>query len=292
MERIDMMIKKWTWVWMGIGILALLFTACDLGTDRYERRMSQRWDIQQLGSFPIPTTLQAKTLNGSIVVRGFEGNHIQIDTRTVVQGFGAKETKEFGDNLQVQFTNANGVLTFWVDDRTPHFITNIGVSLEILVPNQWLKDLYLTTSNGPITIENLRADFDIRTSNGGVTLRNTEGLIQVQTSNGRVTMDRVHLSEGSSTIRSSNGQISFQGELPSNGLLDWRTSNARVTIDVPRDSAFYGDIRTSNGSIQITDLQHVDHVFSRTEFRGSINGGGNLQLRIVSSNGDIALRGR
>lgn len=285
--------KRFRHLWKVLGLIFVVSVVahCNLGMDRYEGRHTQIWDIHDLAPVMTDNAMRISTQNGSVNVTGYDGDHIRIDARKVIQGNGYNDVKAFGESLTIQFEHRQGVWHFWVDTEKPNFVTSIGLSMDIRVPKAWINDLKIGTSNGTVTVDNLDAILDIQSSNGGVTVRDTTSRLEIQTSNGRVSMDRVRLIDGHSTIRTSNGQISFTGHFPESGILDWRTSNGRITVDIPKETSMSAEMKTSNGTIQLPNLIFRSQQMTATHFKGAVNEGGPLLFTIVTSNGDITLRG-
>lgn len=285
--------KRFRHLWnvLGLIIVVCLCAHCELGLDRFEGKHTQTWDVNDLTPLIAGSAMRISTQNGSVNVMGYDGDQIRIEARKVIQGNGYNDVKAFGEALIIQFENRNGAWYFWIDTEKPGFVTSIGVSMDVRVPKAWINELKIGTSNGTVTVDNLDALLNIQSSNGGVTVRNTTSRVEVQTSNGRVSMDRVRLIDGHSIIRTSNGHISFTGNFPENGILNWRTSNARITVDIPKETSMNAEMNTSNGTIQLPNLTFHSQQMTATQFKGAVNQGGPLLLTLVTSNGDITLRG-
>jgi hypothetical protein len=102
----------------------------------------------------------------------------------------------------------------------------------------------LATTNGEISIADSTGNFDLNTTESEVTVQNVDGNVNVVTTNAHVWFEGV-IKEGSSSISTTNGDISARLENGSDVLISANTHNGDVTVnggieDVTKD----GDVAT------------------------------------------------
>jgi DUF4097 and DUF4098 domain-containing protein YvlB len=66
------------------------------------------------------------------------------------------------------------------------------------------------------------------------------------------------------------------------------TTNGRITVALPRTIAARVDAGTVNGSIS-SDLPVLASSSSKHSLRGTLNGGGNAEVRLRTTNGSITI---
>ena len=148
-------------------------------------------------------------------------------------------------------------------------------------------DVEFESSNGRFTGDALEGYLKIRTSNASVEVRNSTVELDVKTSNGSVNILDNVLVGTRNIVDTSNGRITVDSVLPGNGTLELSSSNGRLTLRLPGDTAANIDADTSNGSVQIVDLPLTISKMSKTSLTGKLNGGGDLDINLRTSNSDI-----
>jgi hypothetical protein len=161
------------------------------------------------------------------------GDEVVVD-RSVTTGFlggSASETLS-GDVLRVVFD-------------CPGFGIRCGGEYVITVPAG--TDLRGRVSNGPITLQDVDGEVDLRSSNGPITLtRVSSPVLSVATSNGSI--EGTELTAPRLDVRTSNGRVQLGFSEPPDSVRA-RTSNGRIEVTLPSDSPAYAvTASTSNGS--------------------------------------------
>lgn len=146
-----------------------------------------------------------------------------------------------------------------------HLATSIQTSNGVVSVQDMRADSNVRTSNGSVTIRNVHGDVDVMTSNGAVMMANITGRVNARTSNGRIEADSPIT--GSWRLTTSNGSITLRTQQGTDARVRAQTSNGRLGGNVPwqyegsrnnRGSAVIGngehdvELRTSNGSIEVT----------------------------------------
>jgi hypothetical protein len=135
-------------------------------------------------TLPAPAAGQPLTVdgrrNGGITVRGWDGSDVRVRAR--VQSW-ANSVEEAQKQVRaVQVKSAGNVLK--ADAGASN--DNWSVSYEVFVPRQTA--LALTTYNGGISIEGVRAPITFEAHNGGIRLAGLGGDVRGTTTNGGVSV--------------------------------------------------------------------------------------------------------
>lgn len=145
---------------------------------------------------------------------------------------------------------------------------SFGDSLTISLPEKLYDSIKLSSHNGRITIEELRAnDIQVKTNNGRIELDQVQSEnVHLKTDNGKIILDQV---EGELYGKSSNGSISL-----------WTTD-----LDYPIE------LVTSNGKIEVeTDKEPTNVTFEAKTSNGKISIFGDSTQNKVIGNGDHLIK--
>lgn len=153
-------------------------------------------------------------------------------------------------------------------------------------------DVDFDSSNGGFDGNNLEGYLKVRTSNSSIELRNSTVDIDAKTSNGNITVENSRLTGSINKLDTSNGRIFVDSELPTSGTVELDSSNGRITLKIPEDTQAFVDADTSNGSVQLLDFPITITKMTKTSLTGEINGGGDLNLSIKTSNSNITIEKR
>lgn len=129
--------------------------------------------------------------------------------------------------------------------------------------------LSLRSTNGAISIDNVRSQVTFRTVNGAVSLSRAGGIVEGRTTNGAVKVDL----DGTT----------WDGE-----GLDVETSNGSVNLSVPEGYSARLETRTVNGRLQVDFPMTVQGTIGRS-VTAELGRGGPL-LRARTSNGAVRVR--
>ena len=245
------------------------------------------------------TQIEVEMFNGTIeIAPGPDGSVSAAVKRT---GVGTDAASAAADAQKIEVTlTAEGdkvVLraTYTPDPSSPD---SRGASAVVKVPAAAV--LILRTSNGGITASGLTGTMVADTSNAGVSVAGGMEALRVRTSNGRIAVDggggliTLETSNGAIDVgatdatvqaETSNGKITFAGSLGS-GTSRMRTSNAAIDVTLPADASFTVDAQTSNAKIA-TDFSISGGSASPDRVTGSVGSGGDADLLLETSNGDI-----
>ncbi|MBI4873856.1 MAG: DUF4097 family beta strand repeat protein [Acidobacteria bacterium] len=236
----------------------LVLTACDI--EDFGSVNQQKEDFQRTLSMKPGGRLSVESFNGSIEIRGGDGDAVEIS------GTKYAATRELLEALKIDIVSGADsvrIRTVRPSDRRG----NLGARYVIRVPRRTELDR-IDSSNGSIRVETIEGGARLKTSNGSVRVDRLKGSVEIQTSNGGVEL--IELS-GAATLRTSNGTIRTDGV---RGAFDATTSNGRIEARISEPEARKPiKLSTSNGSVSLT----VD----------SLN---DNEIRASTSNSSITLR--
>jgi DUF4097 and DUF4098 domain-containing protein YvlB len=216
------------------------------GFDTYHEDFHSTHPLEAGGAVSI------ETFNGSIELRGWEQNSVEVN------GTKSASSKGALDALKIEVDATPGSLRIRAV-RPPDFYRNMGVRFSIRVPHKALLDL-ISTSNGRIQVEDVEGRARLHTSNGGVRVTRVKGEVEARTSNGTIEAQDV---DGNVNLHTSNGAIRAE---TMHGSFEGTTSNGSITARL-NDPAATWPVRaeTSNGHIDLTlDAKQLPEVRAST----------------------------
>jgi DUF4097 and DUF4098 domain-containing protein YvlB len=197
-------------------------------------------------------TVSVETFNGSIEVRGWEQNSVEVN------GTKSASSKGVMDALRIEVNAIPGLVRIRAV-RPPDFYRNMGVRFSIRVPRKALLDT-VSTSNGRVQVEDVEGRARLHTSNGGIRVSRVKGEVEARTSNGTIEAQDV---DGNVNLHTSNGAIRAE---TTHGSFEGTTSNGSITARL-NDPAATWPVRaeSSNGHIELTlDAKQLPEVRAST----------------------------
>lgn len=207
--------------------------------------------------------------NGGVTVRAWDGRDVLVRARVQTHARTDAEARELARGIRV---STDGTIRATGPDN-PGRNRGWAVGYEILVPAR--TSLNVQTHNGPISVEGLTGDMDLRAVNGPISLEELAGDVKARTENGPIT-------------------VTLSGRRWSGEGLDVETVNGPVSLRLPRGYAAHLESGTVNGPINAPAGMRPP----RREGRGwrpggristDINGGGPT-IRAVTTNGPVNIR--
>lgn len=199
--------------------------------------------------------------NGGIAVRGWDGPDVRV--RATVQAWAPTEAAAQAQAKAIIISAADNSL-----QATAPSDSQWAVNYEIFVPRQ--QALALNTTNGGISLADLRADVHFHTTNGGVALVNLGGQVVGQTVNGGL------------VIQLGGSGWTGQG-------LDVSTTNGGIVWNVPAGYSAQLFTSTDAGPIQaplpVSKAASSEH----RELNAHLGSGG-TSLRATTRNGGVVVR--
>jgi DUF4097 and DUF4098 domain-containing protein YvlB len=240
----------------------------------------------KLGDPTRPASVRAHLLNGSITVKGYEGNEVIVEAHAR-GGEGSEESESKGGLRRIPQTATglsvdadNNDVSIRVDDLQR------AVDLTITVPHHTSASLH-SVNDGNIVVSDIDGELDINNVNGNVTLNRIAGSVVAHALNGKIlaTFTRVD-PQKPMAFSSLNGDmdVTFPPDIKAN--LSLRTDNGEVYSDfdiqlqttAPRQ--IVEDDRGKGGKYRV----RVDKTL-----HGAINGGG-PEIQFKGFNGNIYIR--
>lgn len=298
-----------------VAVAFLALSGCiyvgDFGdNDRFKEDFHKTFPLEPGG------TVTVENSNGSIEILGWEQNSVEVN------GTKYASSKDLMDSLQVEMSGSPTAVRIHTVRPELHF-GNAGVRYSLRVPKKVLLDR-ITSSNGPIRVEDVQGNGYLRSSNGRIRISKMTGNVEAETSNGTIEVRdlegnaSLHTSngaidaeatKGSFEAHTSNGRIEARLQEPaagrpvrlesSNGHIELkldgrllpdvraRTSNSSLLVYLPAETNARVRARTTHGSIT-SDFDGLRRVGGRREqdLDGSIGSGGPL-IELESTNGAI-----
>jgi len=146
------------------------------------------------------------------------------------------------------------------------------------------------TVSGELKIRRVKGGADLKTVSGDILLENSEGDVEAEVVSGDI--DLIDISGAEEVMsKSVSGSVKFVGVLSKGGSYKFNVLNGDVTLLVPSNSAFDLYAKTFSGDIN-TDFEiTLSGKLSKTELRGTVNGGG-AEVTMKTFSGDVYLKKR
>ncbi|MDH5185613.1 MAG: DUF4097 domain-containing protein [candidate division WOR-3 bacterium] len=230
--------------------------------------------------------IEVATRNGSIAVAKTTDTVIAALIKKYCQGRDKADAESAIKNIIIKDTIIGNELE--IEAEMPTGSRSYGASFEISAPES--TELDLNSTNGSITISDIKEKIKVNTTNGKISLSNTSGIANLNTTNGSVNIES---HRGSIKANSSNG--SFECTLIEFGTSDsinLETTNGSIQIYLPDNISATVDASTTNGSITITGFSSVTYQEqTQTRVRCRIGNGASI-INIETTNGNITIRTR
>lgn len=201
--------------------------------------------------------------NGGASVRGWDGSEVRVSARIQTRAPSEEEARALARRVNVQASGGT------VRAEGPESRRGAGwvVMYEILVPR--LQNVSVTTSNGPVAVEDVRGRMELRTRNGPVSLRRVAGDVNARVSNGPV-------------------RVVLDGARWSGEGLDVETTNGPVSLTIPENYSTELEVGTTHGPVDI-DLPLSEGYRSGKRIRTRLGEGG-PPVRVVTTNGPVTVQ--
>ncbi|MDQ3069977.1 MAG: DUF4097 domain-containing protein [Acidobacteriota bacterium] len=207
-----------------------------------------------------------ETSNGSIVVTGERRSDVLVRARVVTHA----RTREAARELAKEVEITRGAPVRATGPRSRDWDRE-GWSVSFRVQTPESSDVNLVSSNGSLSVTDVRGRMRLRTSNGSIRLMDIGGDVQADTSNGSVT-------------------ASLAGRTWDGAGLEVATSNGSVRLQVPENYNARVVASTSNGRLNLDFPVTVQGRINR-EIDTTLGSGGPT-VRVRTSNGSVTLARR
>ena len=232
--------------------------------------VAQQKTFEELISFKPGEALRLENLNGKIEVRTWEREEVRVRALIKATGRYREEVEEILGALKIRIEQTDNRLEIYSDHPRKEWGwgRSLSVSYELTVPK--------------------RIDLDLNTTNGSIEIGTVEGQLRANTTNGNVEIDGV---QGSVSVRTTNGGIDVEltSSDDSEDLL-YTTTNGSINISLPGDIKGNFEAKTTNGHIETDFPISVRGKISGKAVKGDLNGGGDTNISIKTTNGSIYIR--
>ncbi len=209
-------------------------------------------------------TLHLENLNGSVEVRGWDRNEVEI--RAVKT---ARQSPADLSDVVIDVGATPGrvnIATRYPQDRS----VDVTVEYHVRVPYRALLER-VATVNGNVGVTGMETSGELHTVNGNIEAYNCAGSLSARTTNGSIHEEMVQLGEDGMTLETVNGTVTLG--LPANigADLDVLSMNGFTTSEIPfaikssaKRGAMTGKIgrggpllhmRAVNGSVEVEALK-------------------------------------
>jgi len=227
--------------------------------------------------------LDARTNNGSIAVRGTDGNEVVVQIRKQVRAPSMREAEEFALQVQVRVRREGDEIRIYGEYPEPPAEVEVVLDYDIRCPARLAFEL--ATLNGGIEVRETEGRVEGETTNGSVFVRASGGPFLLKTTNGGIEADLDgHEQEG--TFTTINGPIRVEVR-SGNGPLTATTTNASIRVELPADFSGQLDAATVNGRIRSEFHPSTTGGAQQTQFKGSLGEGGDTVVKARTTNGNI-----
>lgn len=263
---------------IGENISDMVHSIVDMGLSFGNWGPSQTTDItleKDISHIENPQ-LYFKATNGSIKVIPWDKNNILLNV-----SYKHRKNTDLKNNSFYNFIEDGNRIIFEPTSLKKFKISSI--KLEVFIPKKNYDEIYLTTSNASISIEDIYTNkLNCNSSNGKIVLENLNSqYIDATTSNGSFIFNNIDCKDLIATtkngmikldsikgenikVNTTNGKIILENILGENiNVLDMNTTNGSITTSFSYyPENMYLDLKTSVGSINIDvpDLVYKNHI--------------------------------
>ncbi len=204
-------------------------------------------------------TLNITSLNGDLVVKGYNGDKITLNV----------QYKCSGERERIELVKLSNKYYLNYDEE---FFDKVFV--DAYVPEAMFENIKFQTTNGKILVSDIKSEYlSVSNQNGFTELRNaTAENLKVECNNGRLVLERVSGVNGH--VENFNGEISARGvDITNMKLISF---NASISMDVPyfeMGDEYVWVVETSNEKINInlpTDKRNGYYI-KATSSLGDVN---------------------
>ena len=233
-----------------------------------------------------PGFIKVGLTNGSITVKGYDGDAIIIEARTRTRRY-SKRSKRNSEGLKRLAVTSTGLS---VEEERNHMTISASshqrtVDRDIKVPKK--TSLKLSTINsGQIEVEDIEGEIELNNVNGSIKAINISGSVVANTTNGKVEVffDRVTSDKPMSFV-SFNGRVdvTFPDDIKANVKMKSEQGEVYSDFDIKLEDKprlIREDTRKRGGKIKVK---------IESSIYGTINGGG-PEFYFSTYNGSIYIR--
>jgi DUF4097 and DUF4098 domain-containing protein YvlB len=254
-------------------LVALALIAGSAAASTLEEAFDRSFDVRAGTLFALNNT------NGHINIRSWDQPRIQVHAVKTVESRDSDLAKKAMAALKIDpkvSADAVRIDTIYPRQNGSGFfdwLAGSNVSMNVVYDVNVPRSMNLTVddTNGAIEITDVHGSHRVSTTNGHIELARCGGDVDAETTNGGIKAELNEVTPGKS--------------------IRLETTNGRITVSVPKSIAVRVDASTTNGSVN-TDLPVTTTEMRHHSLRGTINGGGNAEMRLRTTNGSINIEAR
>ncbi|HYJ79347.1 MAG TPA: DUF4097 family beta strand repeat-containing protein [Longimicrobiaceae bacterium] len=201
--------------------------------------------------------------NGGVSVRSWEGSDILVRAQIQASAPDRDDAREIVESIRVHTSGS----TIYAEGPDMGRNRSWSVSYEIFVPRR--TDLEVETNNGPIAVNGVSGEMDLRAVNGPMSLRSVGGNVHARTTNGPL-------------------HVQLEGSRWSGEQLDAETTNGPVTLTIPSGYSAELETGTVHGPMSIDFPITIQGRWPRRI--NTTLGRGGPSIRAVTTNGPVTVR--
>lgn len=207
--------------------------------------------------------------NGAVSVRAWDGSDVLVRAKIQAHARTEEDAREVARGVRV---NTGGTISA-TGPETSGRNRGWAVSYEIMVPAR--TNLDVETENGPISVDRVSGDINLRAVNGPIALNQLAGDVEARAQNGPIT-------------------VTLAGRRWNGEGLDAETVNGPITLRMPRGYAAHLESGTVNGPINAPggirpERRDGNRWRPGGRISTDINGGGPT-IRVVTTNGPVNIQ--
>ena len=261
--------------------VSIVEAAVDIPPDlRCEHTKQQEWVLVS----EEVTRIDAETVNGSIEIIGTDSNQILVRSWIDIHARSEAEAERFAEQVYINVVRQGNTMRIYKSH--PNRRKHIHISVRYVIETPHNMDLDLKTTNGRIRVCDTQGNVNIKTTNGSIDIDRVQGAVYANTSNGPIHLDSNRI-DGGFTLSTTNGSVDAivrEGIAP----IEITTTNGSIHLSLPDYFNGYLNARTSNGNIRSEAPVSVYEI-KKNRLNGHINGGGNTNVILKSTNGNIRI---
>jgi hypothetical protein len=204
-------------------------------------------------------------LNGGVEVLGWDRDSVEVIAYIETNARNPEEAREIAEEIRIVVSGRE----LRVEGPRIGRGVSWSVSYEMRVPRH--SDLSLTTSNGPVQVEDVSGSMQLESENGPITLIGVGGDVRARATNGPL-------------------DVQLAGARWEGAGLDAETVNGPVSLDIPAGYSARLETGTINGPFD-TETPLTVTFMGRSRSRiSSVLGSGGAPVRAVTTNGPVQIR--
>jgi len=231
-----------------------------------DRGDSDRFCAMKEETLPASAKLEVNAgPNGGISIKGWLKPQILMRAKIEAQGGSESEARDIAS--QVKISTAGGRIKA-DGPRSMLGRQNWSVTYEIFVPQR--TDLAASTTNGGVSISDVKGDMQLDTTNGGINLARLAGKVKGTTTNGgvHIELEGSRWDGDSLEVGTTNGGVSIAMQEGYSARFEAETTHGGLTADIPGASVSKGwigrslsatsgsggaliKVKTTNGGVRI-----------------------------------------